>query len=295
MLQGDDPPDKDLYTVKSAIEMSNVRGFRLDVMQHDSLPGRGPGRGDAVRRNFVLNRFEVEVDSRPVVFQSARASFSQKNQNVLGAIDSDPKTGWAISPQLDQSHWAIFELSEPIKLKRDQVLTFRLAQNFGSARTIGCFRISAVTGDIRSDAVRQEVAAIIAMPETQWTEQQRKQLLDARLEEDKETQRIAGQISKLKGALKQLAPDTTEVMVEMDTPRMTQVFARGDYRKPGEQVQPATPARLHPSVMGKDSTRLDLARWLVDKRNPLVARVTVNRWWSELFGHGLWQLLKTLE
>lgn len=287
LLKGDDPPDKDVVTVKASMDLAEVRGFRLDVLQHDSLPGRGPGRGDAVRRNFVLNEFAVELDGHALRFQSARASFSQKNQQVAGAIDDNPKTGWAISPQLDQSHWAVFELSQPIEFKKDQTLTFRLTQIFGSARTIGCFRISAVTGDIRSDAIPQKLANLLGKPEAEWNEPQRKQLLDARAEEDKESQRLASQIAKLNSSLKQLAADTTEVMVEMNSPRMTQVFTRGDYRKPATEVLPATPARLHPSNMTKSSTRLDLARWLVDKRNPLAARVTVNRWWSELFGQGL--------
>lgn len=286
LLQGDDPPDKDVYTVRTGMDLADVRGFRLDVLQHDSLPGRGPGRGDAVRRNFVLNKFEAEAASEPLNFKTARASFSQKNQKIEGAIDDSAKSGWAVSPQFDQAHWAIFALAEPIELKQDQPLTFRLTQSFGSARTIGCFRISAITGDIESDAVPQKLAKLLAEPASAWTDVQRQQLLEARVGEDKEAQRIAGKIAQLESQLKQIAPDTTEVMVEMKEPRMTQVFTRGDYRKPGEEVWPGTPAVLHASVspMTKQSTRLDLARWLIDKQNPLVARVTVNRWWGELFG-----------
>jgi hypothetical protein len=64
------------------------------------------------------------------------------------------------------------------------------------------------------------------------------------------------------------------------------MFRRGDYRSPGETLEPATPGFLHASPDGPRD-RLALARWLVDRENPLVARVTVNRWWAELFGHGL--------
>jgi hypothetical protein len=77
----------------------------------------------------------------------------------------------------------------------------------------------------------------------------------------------------------------TLVMEELPEPRTTTVFGRGDFRAPGEAVQPGTPAVLPP--LANPRSRLDLARWLVDRDNPLAARVTVNRWWAELFGRGL--------
>ncbi|HEU0039713.1 MAG TPA: DUF1553 domain-containing protein, partial [Verrucomicrobiae bacterium] len=79
---------------------------------------------------------------------------------------------------------------------------------------------------------------------------------------------------------------TTLVMEEMTPPRDTFVLVRGDFRTKGEQVTPGTPAVLPPLQAGP-ANRLALARWLVARENPLVARVTVNRYWSVFFGTGL--------
>jgi hypothetical protein len=75
-------------------------------------------------------------------------------------------------------------------------------------------------------------------------------------------------------------------MQELPQPRKTTILLRGNFLTPGPQVQPGTPAVLHPLPSGPPD-RLTLARWLTARDNPLTARVTVNRWWAELFGHGL--------
>ena len=78
---------------------------------------------------------------------------------------------------------------------------------------------------------------------------------------------------------------TSLVMEEMDPPRTTRVLIRGDFRNPGEVVTAGTPAFL-PALPPGSSNRLHLARWLVAPENPLMARVTVNRYWAMLFGAG---------
>ncbi len=81
---------------------------------------------------------------------------------------------------------------------------------------------------------------------------------------------------------------TTLVMQELAQPRRTTVFIKGDFTRPADEVTPGTPALLHPleNTTGKAS-RLDLARWLVSRQNPLSARVFVNRVWQQYFGPGI--------
>jgi hypothetical protein len=79
---------------------------------------------------------------------------------------------------------------------------------------------------------------------------------------------------------------TAMVMVDQPSPRPTHVLQRGVYDRPGEAVQPGVPRALDFSD-SQLRNRLDFARWLVDPKHPLTARVTVNRLWQRFFGTGL--------
>ncbi len=82
----------------------------------------------------------------------------------------------------------------------------------------------------------------------------------------------------------------TFVMADLPTPREAFVMVRGQYDKPGDKVEPATPAIFPPLKKAKPdarATRLDLANWLLAPENPLTARVTVNRFWQQIFGTGI--------
>lgn len=86
--------------------------------------------------------------------------------------------------------------------------------------------------------------------------------------------------------------DTTpvEVMVMKDTTwkRPTYVLVRGNYDAHGEVVDVGLPNAILPFDSTTFGTnRLALAKWLLHEKNPLTARVFVNRMWQELFGRGL--------
>ncbi len=70
--------------------------------------------------------------------------------------------------------------------------------------------------------------------------------------------------------------------------RQTHVYLGGSYKAPGIAVEPGWPSWLPPATPGAGRlTRVDLARWLAARENPLAARVIVNRIWQEFFGRGL--------
>ena len=80
---------------------------------------------------------------------------------------------------------------------------------------------------------------------------------------------------------------TTMVMQDMLVPRDTFIQVRGQYDPLGDKVTPGVPRFLPPLPNDAPPNRLALARWLVDGRHPLTARVAVNRLWRQLFGHGI--------
>jgi hypothetical protein len=77
------------------------------------------------------------------------------------------------------------------------------------------------------------------------------------------------------------------VMQERGEAAMAYILFRGEYDKRRDQVKPGTPAILPPMPPELPKTRLGLARWLLRPEHPLTARVTVNRFWQEIFGTGI--------
>jgi len=80
---------------------------------------------------------------------------------------------------------------------------------------------------------------------------------------------------------------TAQVMDELPEPRTAFIHVRGNFENRGEPVTPGTPSFLPRIPAGQPVNRLTFAKWLVDGRNPLPARVTVNRFWAHYFGRGL--------
>ena len=77
------------------------------------------------------------------------------------------------------------------------------------------------------------------------------------------------------------------VMQEMPAARSTFILNRGQYDDLGDEVFMNTPKSILPFSDEYPKNRLGLARWLFSPRQPLTARVVVNRYWQMIFGRGL--------
>jgi len=84
-------------------------------------------------------------------------------------------------------------------------------------------------------------------------------------------------------------PRMSEAMSIADDPDPHRTFThpKGDIKNNAVEVEPGSPSFLPPLKKEGPVNRLALARWLFSVENPLPARVTVNRYWQNLFGQGL--------
>ena len=120
------------------------------------------------------------------------------------------------------------------------------------------------------------------------SDQNKKDLVDyyKKLDAARKEFPVLNEIAGLRAAEPQFV--TTMVMQELAAPRETHIQIRGDFLRKGARVEPGVPAVLPPLPADlKSPSRLDFARWLVDAKNPLTPRVTMNRIWQKYFGRGI--------
>ncbi len=96
-------------------------------------------------------------------------------------------------------------------------------------------------------------------------------------------------LTQLRGQENEILSVQPEVMVmeELKEPRPTFILNRGAYDAPTQQVHPNTPSHVMEFPDSLPANRLGLAQWLIHPKNPLTARVVVNRYWQMFFGQGI--------
>jgi hypothetical protein len=101
----------------------------------------------------------------------------------------------------------------------------------------------------------------------------------------------ASEVHALRVEENQLISSVRQIMTMQELPldhrRTTYRLDRGAYDARSDIVEPTTPREIFPLPAEFPANRLGFGQWLVDERNPLPARVAVNRVWALFFGVGL--------
>ncbi len=280
-------PDKSTYTIRVSTNLKQITAVRLEALTHPSMHKGGPGRNKSPKENpnFIVNEFELKVDGEKIKFNNASASFNQTRWHVNGSIDDNLTTGWAINPEFGKPATAIYKLAKPLVIKPGVPIEFSIAQTYGGGRTIGRPRLLAMNGDPRAINFPSNITAILK--KTKRSRQEAKQLADYYLKENPQLKTTETELAATIKKIANIKPPTTLVMVEQKKPRETYIMTRGEYLSPGASVTPSTPPTLHPMKKNLPRNRLGFAQWLIDPANPLLSRVTVNRWWAEFMGKGI--------
>ena len=301
-------PNQDDYRLIGSTPLHRITGLKLEVLPDPSLPSGGPARSDS--GVFILTDIKVQIrpkgasQSREIPVISAVADYSPdpKKHNGYGDIahsfDDDPRNGWAnFDRPPGEPHVAIWAFAQPETLAPNEELIIELRQRALLPRhTLGRFRLSL------TDHAGPAVRSIEPAPLEIWNalsnadRQSPPGPLRTRLKEqflfDHEPYRpfkefleqARSNLSDTKALVEKLQ---VMILQERAEPRPTHVLLRGQWDKHGEAVTPGVLSAIAPWNQGERKSRIELARWLTDRSNPLTARVTVNHLWQLLFGEGL--------
>jgi hypothetical protein len=299
-------PSGDIYLVARP-ELKGIKGItglRLEALTHGDMPFQGPGRGKT--GTWGVTEIEVSIqkpdakDWEKIKLVNASADFSEpeqkrddKNDKKLSGpvrylIDGTDDTWWRADRGIgrrNQASVAVMQFEKPLDFLPNTQMKVAMRMN----EMLGCCRLS-ITTTPNPAVPAVDHAAVLAMqtPSSDRTPQQKHAIFTAWRASVTDLKPFNDEIDS---QWKQYPEALTSVLHlaerERNNGRRTHLLERGGWDHPQQPVEPHTPELFHSLAESGSRDRLALARWLVDKRSPLTARVAVNRVWQAMFGDGL--------
>lgn len=293
-------PEVDAVVVTGTSDLTRITAVRLDVLDDESLPMKGPGRMD--NGNLHLSEFELRsfasggAGGQTVKIKRASADFDQIGWTSQLAIDGDLKTAWGIHPAVGVSHYAVFELGTPLAIQPGSKVALTLKQLHGGGHLIGRFAVTVTDAeDLSLSALPIDAEAAAAKGVADRSDEEQATLAAAVLKVRAERE-LAALPPRAKVYAAGAAVENERGVVRLAEPKSIRVLSRGDLDKPGDAVGPgalsavtAIPARFDDAAASASEShrRAALADWIVHPENPLSWRSVANRVWGFHFGRGL--------
>ena len=294
-FQYDDQFSVSLWMAPEKVDDAGVVSRMQDIDE-----GAGWGillREGRVRVEFTMRhtdlsmRVETKRTLAPGAWHHVALTFGGKlpsHESLTIWVDGE---AWPFEVEWDDLKWPIAYRAYPVRIGAAAGRRFT-----GTIDEVRLYGRALDAGEIAALGVRKSLREIATAPASKRSPAEALKLRTAFLErgapEELRKARFAAEEAERQRAAFTASIPTVMVMREASEPRQAYVLKRGAYDAHGEPVAPGVPSALPPLPEGVEPDRLALARWLVDPKNPLPARVTVNRFWQMFFGRGI---VKTVE
>ena len=284
------------YHVAVATDYPGITALKLETLPDEVFPNDGPGR--AASGNFHLTniriRFATGTETNDLKIESAAADFNQTGYGIEKAIDSDPKTGWGIHPQVGRPHAAVFKFVEPTPAPGRFLID--LEQNHGGYHFIARFRFLAATSTppAQITVLPEQIADTLRTAKSERCECEDEDLAWHVVTEDVERAMAQLPPGKLVYAgAHEFVRDTGHKPIGRVRP--VHILRRGELKLAGPLAEPGalscvpglSPAFDLEEPDDESARRASLAKWMTDHRNVLTWRSIVNRVWQYHFGRGI--------
>jgi hypothetical protein len=298
-LASGETPATDTYTIELRPAPGTLTAIRLEALVDESMANKSLARGNG---NFVLTEVEIDFkateteEPKRLAIKEAIADFSQDTWPIANVLDGKANTGWAIDGHnRRENRKAMFVLAEPATISATSSITVRLKHDSPHPQhNIGRFRLAVTSESAPSldekAGLPDAVASVLKADADKRTDAELA-LLDSHYRTvAPELASVREQIASNEKQQKDIRAAFPQTLVSISiAPRMVRILPRGNWLDDsGEVVGPAAPVALPKLEVGDRKTaRLDFARWMAARENPLTARVFVNRLWKLYFGQGI--------
>ncbi len=281
----------DKFQVSVALEAGWISAVRLELLPHPDH------NHSSLRRETGGTEIRLGAEVKPAPGRTTKLQFYHAEATSKRPIYEngyellDVRRTWKLGTESATNRQsAVYLLDPPLAVAAGDILEVNI-----EADALGCFRVAtsplATSSALGSGATPEFIQALECVPGRR-TRNQKQTLASAWLHSTTQSLSTFAQLKALNHEILECRHGITPTLVTVATTnrQLTRVLPRGNWQdESGAIVAPAVPHFLpQPQVAGSNQlSRLDLARWLVSRENPLTARAFVNRLWKQFFGNGL--------
>ncbi len=263
------------------------------VWEHVAKDTPKPSREFNLGDPMEIKLGRVVADYAHEEFDATLVGTDQRSRPRTSGNRREAKRGWSVAGATERPHTLSLEPAKPLALQPGEKLIVTLEQQSEDTEaTLNHFRVSMTTDPRAAEHLGVPLTELAALqrPAAERDANKRDLLLDYYIRHvAPELKMERNRIAALQRSLDEMPIHSSPILRELppEQRRKTHVQLRGSHLALGDEVEPGVPAVFPALPAGAPVNRLTFARWLVDPKNPLAARVQANRLWEAIFGIGI--------